>query len=86
MKAIHLYFIAFAFTGFNTVLMYYFQSIERSFYSSVMSFLRGIGLIFILLLILPRYLGEAGIWLVLPVTEIITFIIFITLKKYFVKL
>ena len=86
MKAIHLYFIAFAFTGFNTVLMYYFQSIERSFYSSVMSFLRGIGLIFILLLILPRYLGEAGIWLVLPVTEIITFIIFISLKKYFVKL
>lgn len=86
MKAILLYFIAFAFTGFNTVLMYYFQSIERSFYSSLMSFLRGIGLIFILLLILPRYLGEAGIWLVLPVTEIITFIIFITLKKYFVKL
>lgn len=85
-KAIQLYFIAFSFTGFNTVLMYYFQSIERSFYSTLMSFLRGIALIFILLLILPNFLGEAGIWLVLPITELITFILFISLKKFFVKL
>lgn len=80
--AICLYFIAFAFSGLNTVLMYYFQSIERSFYSSSMSFIRGIGLIFILLLILPRLWGEAGIWLVLPITEVLTFCIFITLKKF----
>lgn len=81
MMAIRLYFIAFAFTGFNTVLMYYFQSIECSFYSTLMSFVRGIGLIFILLLILPRLFGEPGIWLVLPVTEMVTFSLFIGVKK-----
>ncbi|WP_053985962.1 MATE family efflux transporter [Niameybacter massiliensis] len=81
--AIRLYFFAFAFTGFNTVLMYYFQSIECSFYSTIMAFLRGIGLIFILLLILPRFLGEAGIWLVLPVTELIIFAVFFSVKQLY---
>ncbi|MEG0847551.1 MAG: MATE family efflux transporter [Niameybacter sp.] len=79
--AIRLYFFAFAFTGFNTVLMYYFQSIECSFYSTVMAFIRGIALIFILVLILPRFLGESGIWLVFPITELITFAIFFGIKQ-----
>ncbi|PHV69702.1 hypothetical protein CS063_14490 [Sporanaerobium hydrogeniformans] len=79
--AIWLYFIAFSFTGFNTVLMYYFQSIEHSLYSTLMSLTRGIVLIFILLLVLPLFLGEKGIWLVSPVTEVLTFSFFMMLKR-----
>lgn len=81
-RAIRLYFFTFAFTGFNTVLMYYFQSIECSFHSTLMAFIRGIGLIFILILILPRLWGEIGIWLAYPFTELITFSIFFSLKKW----
>ena len=84
-RAIRLYFFAFAFTGFNTVLMYYFQSIECSFYSTLMAFIRGIGLIFILILILPRLWGEAGIWLAYPITEMITFSIFFALKQLYIN-
>ena len=79
--AICTYLMSFSFMGLNTILMYYFQSLERPIYSGIMSFTRGIGLIFILLLILPRLWGELGVWLVLPVAEMITFVIFFIIRK-----
>ena len=79
--AICTYLMSFSFMGLNTILMYYFQTLERPIYSGIMSFTRGIGLIFILLLILPRLWGELGVWLVLPVAEMITFVIFFIIRK-----
>ena len=79
--AICTYLTSFTFMGLNTILMYYFQSLEKPIYSGVMSFLRGIGFIFILLLILPSFWGELGIWLVLPIAELISFTIFFIIRK-----
>ena len=79
--AICTYLSSFTFMGFNTILMYYFQSLEKPIYSGIMSLTRGIGLIFVLLLLLPKVWGELGVWLVLPVAEIITFAIFFLIRK-----
>lgn len=79
--AIWTYLTSFTFMGLNTILMYYFQSLEKPIYSGTMSLLRGIGFVFIFLLILPQFLGELGIWLVLPVAEITSFIIFFVIRK-----
>lgn len=81
-RAICLYFIGFTFTGLNTVLMYYFQSIESSMYSTLLAFTRGIGLVFLLLLVLPRLAGETGVWLVIPIAETLTFLSFMCVKKH----
>ena len=44
--AIMLYFLSLPFTGLNTVLMYYFQSIEQSIYTAAIAVLRGIVLVY----------------------------------------
>lgn len=79
--AICTYLTSFTFMGLNTILMYYFQSLEKPIYSGIMAFSRGIGLVFILLLILPSFWGELGVWLVLPVAEMISFIIFFRIRN-----
>lgn len=84
-NAIIIYFLSFPFTGLNTVLMYYFQSIEKVSATTAISLLRGIVIVYISLLILPKFLGINGIWISLFVSEITTFMIFYPLKLNFDK-
>lgn len=74
-----IYFSSLVFTGINTMLMYYFQSVEKPKYTLILSILRGIILITICLIALPPLIGELGIWISLTVSEVITFIIFFPL-------
>lgn len=80
--AIFLYYSGCGIMGMNTVLMYYFQSIESAKCAILLAFTRGIGLVVLLLHSLPLVMGEVGIWLVTPIAEIITFIIFMNINKY----
>ncbi len=81
--AIKIYYFAFCIVGVNTIMMYYFQSIEKSLYSTCLSLLRGIVFIFIGLVFLPKLFQITGIWLTLPLAEILTFLIFYPLKRTF---
>lgn len=84
--AAKLYFISFVFTAINTVLMYYFQSVESIKVTTLIALLRGLVFILIGLAILPKLLGETGVWLTISFAEIATLLIAITMKAKLDKL
>jgi len=69
------YFIGFLLVGINIVMSSYFQSMEFSSFSTVISVGRGIGFVLIGLLILPQIFSVDGIWLTTPFAETLTFIL-----------
>ena len=79
--AARLYFISFIFTGVNTILMYYFQSVENMKVASLIAILRGFILITVGLLIFPVFFGEVGVWITITFAEVVTLIIALLLKK-----
>lgn len=78
-KGIRYYFAAFLFMGVNITITSYLQSKEYGRASTLMSLSRGALLIFIFLLILPKFFGLTGVWLTMPLAELITLILSIFL-------
>lgn len=72
---IKLYFIAFLFMGANIARVSYFQSIENSKASTLVSLCRGVIFVLISLLILPMILGINGVWITIPIVEVASIII-----------
>lgn len=81
--ASRIYFIAFIFTGINTVLMYYFQSLENLKTTSLIALCRGIIFISIGLIIFPPLFGEVGVWITAGFAEIVTLLLTLPIKKRF---
>ncbi len=73
-KGIRLYFISFIFMGLNTVLVSYLQSMEYSKASISISIVRGLVFVILGIVILPKFLGINGVWLTIPLAEIMTLI------------
>lgn len=73
-KLMRLYFIAFIFTITNVYFTYYFQSVLKAKRAFIISVLRGIVICSILLFILPLCFASTGIWITMPITEAIIFI------------
>lgn len=71
---IRFYFLSFFFSGLNIILAAYFQAIEEQQKSLQITVLRGFILVSIGLLILPRFLGLAGIWSAVAMAELLTFV------------
>ena len=63
---------AFLFSGINIVWASYFTGLHRSIASLTVAMLRGMVLPAALLLMLPGWLGETGLFLVLPLAEAAT--------------
>lgn len=68
-NGIIIYFIAFLFMGSNISMVSYFQSIESSKFSTIVSACRGIIFVLISLLTLPNLFGVNGVWATIPVAE-----------------
>lgn len=71
---IRMYLSAFCIMNINILMCNYFQSIGREKVSVSISIIRGFLLNIILVLIMPVVLGGNSLWLVVPITEIITFL------------
>ena len=67
--------------GFNTPVIGYFQSIERSGTSILLTLLRGFVLVALAFALLPRFLGAAGLWLAVPSAELISAAVSLLLLK-----
>ena len=78
--AVTLYFLSLPFTGANTILMYYFQSIEQSLCTTAVALLRGIVLVYLALRAFSALWGLSGVWLALFAAEALTFAIFFPVK------
>lgn len=73
-NGIRIYFLSFIFMGVNIVMTSYIQSKEHARVSLIISLTRGLVLVVIGLIILPRIFGINGVWITLPLVELITFI------------
>ena len=59
----------------------YFQSIELAKESFIIAFCRGLLFVSICVFILPIFLGINGVWLSVPIGELLTLIVVIILVK-----
>lgn len=70
-----IYAVSFFVSGINTISSFYFTSIGKAIESAIISSARGLVLLLICIFTLPIVFGMTGVWLVAPVTEILTLII-----------
>ncbi len=66
---------AFLFMGFNCYVSSLFTSLSNGLLSAIVSFLRGLCLLAPMIILLPMVMGADGIWVAVPVTEIVTVMI-----------
>ena len=79
---IRLYSLSFILLPFNVFTTYYFQSIMKPSIAFGISLARGAIISGILIMILPAIIGETGIWVAMPITELVVFFIAIyNIKK-----
>jgi len=67
-----LFSLSFVLFSLNVVLTSYFQSLERARQATLFMLLRGYLLVVPSFLLLPRLIGDAGLWLAVPLSELLT--------------
>ncbi len=74
---------AFLFSGINILITSYFTSIQKPFYSIIIAISRSFIFPISLIIILPIYIGNIGIFVTLALSEFFTFLIaiYLFLKK-----
>ncbi len=65
---------AFLFCGMNIFASAMFTARSNGKVSALISFLRTFGLITLLLMLLPKYIGITGVWMAVPAAEAVTWI------------
>lgn len=73
-KGIPYFAFGYLFFGLNIILTGYYMCIEKIMPATIFTVMRGIALPVVCFFILPLWLGTKGIWLAVPVAEIITLI------------
>ena len=74
-KGMIMYFSSLHFTGINTMLMYFFQSIEQGRKSLFLAVCKGFLFVTLGLWILTSFMGVEGVWYAVLFGEVLTFII-----------
>ena len=77
-EGVKIYFIAFIIMGLNIVTTSFFASINKAKESFIISISRGLVVVVPLILLLPNLFGMTGVWLTIPLAEVITLLISIT--------
>ena len=80
-RGLPLFAVGLIFMGFNTPVIGYFQSVERSVTSTMLTVLRGFILVALAFVLLPQVLGTAGLWLAVPAAELITVVVSLPLLR-----
>ncbi|OXS80166.1 MATE family efflux transporter [Domibacillus enclensis] len=79
--AIGLFFIGYLFMGINFIMMTYYQSIGRVRMAVWITLARQIVIMLLLLAVLPSLFGLAGVWLTIPVSELIVLLTIIQYER-----
>ncbi len=74
-EGIKVYFIAFIIMGINIVTTSFFASINEARESFIISIMRGLIVVIPLIISLPKLFGMTGVWLTIPLAEVITLLI-----------
>jgi len=75
-----MYILAFLFMNLNIFISGYFQATMKPQYAMGINLLRGLILSSAFVLILPLFIGANGIWISMPIVEIISFTIAMVLN------
>lgn len=67
--------VGFFFFTINIVLIGFYQSMEQNIRANIWMLLRGIVFVIPCFIVLPIWMGEKGLWLAVPVSECLTFIV-----------
>lgn len=70
-----IYALSFLFSGINTISSFYFTAIGKAKESALISSSRGLVILLICIFTLPAIWGMTGVWLVAPITELLTLFI-----------
>ena len=73
---------AFLLFSVNLVCIGYYQSLEQYARATLLMLLRGAIFVVPAFLFLPELLGVPGLWLAVPISEALTFLIMVTIRKY----
>lgn len=85
-QGIRLFFTGYLFLGFNFVYMTYFQSIGGVRSSTIIILLRSFVFLLPLLWILPKFFGIVGVWLSLPLAEmLVAFLIIFFTRNHVIR-
>ncbi len=74
--------VGYIFFALNMMYMGFYQSIENYKRANYISLFRGYLLLIICFFTLPTLIGEKGVWLAVPLAEIITFILLVIFLKF----
>lgn len=81
-----IYSFSFLIEGLNILFSSYFTALAKARYSLIIALLRGLVFIVLGLQIFPIFLGITGIWITVPVAELLTFVVAILLfRRYRIK-
>ena len=80
-NSIRIYSTAFIIMGINMVSGAYFQSMELAKESFIIAFCRGLLFVSICVFVLPLFIGINGVWLSVPIGELLTLIVMVIFVK-----
>lgn len=75
----------FLFIGLNVFLSGYFTALGNGFISALISSLRSLIFVVLFILLLPHFLGAAGVWMTMPLAEALTIFIAVYLYRTYGK-
>ena len=76
-----IYAFTFFFNGLNILFSGYFTSIGDALSSIIVAVCRGMIFILLGISILPQFIGISGVWMTVPVAEVLTLLVVIFLFK-----
>lgn len=80
-NGIKIYAFAFLINGYNIISSFFYTSVGRAKESAIISSLRGLIILSLSIILLPMIFKELGIWLAVPITEVITFFVSMNMNR-----
>ncbi len=84
-RAMNIYYVGYVFLGMNLLCAVFFQSIQRTKSSFIITLSHTLGFMVILLPILSHFYGVNGIWVTYPIAQFLAFLVALGVTYYEIK-
>ncbi|MCG3025560.1 HP1184 family multidrug efflux MATE transporter [Helicobacter pylori] len=84
-RAMNIYYVGYVFLGMNLLCAVFFQSIQRTKSSFIITLSHTLGFMVILLPILSHFYGINGVWVTYPIVQFLAFLVALGVTYYEIK-
>ncbi|MFP6099448.1 HP1184 family multidrug efflux MATE transporter [Helicobacter pylori] len=84
-RAMNIYYVGYVFLGMTLLCAVFFQSIQRTKSSFIITFSHTLGFMVILLPILSHFYGINGVWVTYPIAQFLAFLVALGVTYYEIK-